>query len=59
MIEKVRNGMIRRGGVFIIDQRMTMGVMGSEDEGFTALYSESVGFVLFFTMYWNFFSNWG
>jgi HTH-type transcriptional regulator, sugar sensing transcriptional regulator len=47
------------GGVFIIDQRIAMVVMGSEEKGFTALYSESVGFVRFFTMYWNFFSNWG
>jgi HTH-type transcriptional regulator, sugar sensing transcriptional regulator len=47
------------GGVFIIDQRMAMVVMGSDDKGYTALYSESVGFVRFFTMYWNFFSNWG
>jgi sugar-specific transcriptional regulator TrmB len=47
------------GGVFLIDQRMAMVVMGSEEKGFTALYSESVGFVRLFTMYWNFFSNWG
>jgi hypothetical protein len=47
------------GSVFIIDQRVAMVVMGSEDKGFTALYSESVGFVRLFTMYWNFFSNWG
>jgi HTH-type transcriptional regulator, sugar sensing transcriptional regulator len=47
------------GGVFIIDRRMAMVIMGSEKKGFTALYSESVGFVRFFTMYWNFFSNWG
>jgi sugar-specific transcriptional regulator TrmB len=46
------------GGVFIIDKKMAMVVMGSKDEGFTALYSESVGFIRFFTMYWNFFSNW-
>jgi hypothetical protein len=47
------------GGVFLIDQRMAMVVMGSEEKGFTALYSESVGFVRLFTMYWNFFSHWG
>ncbi|MDD1706106.1 MAG: TrmB family transcriptional regulator, partial [Methanoregulaceae archaeon] len=47
------------GGVFIIDRKMAMVVMGSKDEGFTALYSESAGFIRFFTMYWNFFSNWG
>jgi sugar-specific transcriptional regulator TrmB len=47
------------GGVFIIDGNMAMVVMGSKDEGFTALYSESAGFIRFFTMYWNFFSNWG
>jgi len=47
------------GGVFIIDKKMAMVVMGSKDEGFTALYSESMGFIRFFTMYWNFFSNWG
>ena len=39
--------------------KMAMVVMGSRDNGFTALYSESVGFIRFFTMYWNFFSNWG
>lgn len=47
------------GCVFIVDKKKAMVVMGSKDEGFTALYSESVGFVRFFTMYWNFFLNWG
>jgi sugar-specific transcriptional regulator TrmB len=47
------------GGVFIIDQKMAMVVMGSKDKGMTALYSESVGFIQFFTMYWNFFSAGG
>lgn len=47
------------GCVFIVDKKKAMVVMGSKDAGFTALYSESVGFIRFFTMYWNFFSNWG
>jgi sugar-specific transcriptional regulator TrmB len=47
------------GGVFMIDQKQAMIVMGSKEEGFTALYSESSGFIRFFSMYWNFFSSWG
>ena len=47
------------GCVFIVDKKKAMVVMGSKDEGFTGLYSESMGFVRFFTMYWNFFLNWG
>jgi len=47
------------GGVFLIDGKQAMIVMGSKEDGFTALYSESTGFVRFFSMYWNFFSSWG
>jgi sugar-specific transcriptional regulator TrmB len=46
------------GGVFIVDGKQGMVVMGSKEEGFTALYSEATGFIRFFTMYWNFFSSW-
>jgi len=46
------------GGVFIIDGKQALVVMGSKEEGFTALYSEASGFIRFFTMYWNFFSSW-
>lgn len=46
------------GGVFIVDGKQAMVVMGSAEEGFTALYSEAAGFIRFFTMYWNFFSSW-
>jgi len=46
------------GGVFLVDGKQAMIVMGSKEEGFTALYSESSGFIRFFSMYWNFFSSW-
>jgi predicted transcriptional regulator len=46
------------GGVFLVDGKQAMIVMGSKEEGFTALYSESSGFIRFFSMYWNFFSMW-
>lgn len=52
-------GTVTAGGVILIDQKSAMVVMGSEDDGFTALYSDSVGFIRFFRMYWNFFSNLG
>jgi HTH-type transcriptional regulator, sugar sensing transcriptional regulator len=46
------------GGVFLFDCRRVMVVMGQVDEGITALYSESEGFVRFFTTYWRFFKDW-
>jgi len=46
------------GGVFLFDCRRVMVVMGQRDEGLTALYSESEGFVKFFTTYWRFFKDW-
>jgi predicted transcriptional regulator len=46
------------GGVFLVDGKHAMIVMGSKQEGFTALYSESSGFIRFFSLYWNFFSSW-
>lgn len=51
-------GKCMAGGVFIVDGKQVMVVMGSKEEGFTALYSEATGFIRFFTMYWNFFSTW-
>ena len=46
------------GGVFLVDEKKSMVLMGSNEEGFTSLYSESIGFIRFFTLYWNFFSEW-
>jgi sugar-specific transcriptional regulator TrmB len=46
------------GGVFLVDGSKAMVIMGSEEEGTSALYSEAQGFVRFFTVYWNFFSSW-
>jgi sugar-specific transcriptional regulator TrmB len=46
------------GGVFLVDQKQAMVLMGSREEGMSALYSESPGFIRFFSMYWNFFSSW-
>jgi sugar-specific transcriptional regulator TrmB len=46
------------GGVFLIDNQKVLVLMGSDEEGTTALYSESKGFLRFFTMYWNLFSSW-
>ncbi|MBP1929323.1 sugar-specific transcriptional regulator TrmB [Methanolinea mesophila] len=46
------------GGVFLVDAKKSMVLMGSNEEGFTALYSESIGFLRFFSIYWNFFSAW-
>lgn len=57
--QKETGGTWLAGVVFLIDRKKAMVVMGSRDNGFTALYSESVGFIRFFTMYWNFFSSWG
>jgi sugar-specific transcriptional regulator TrmB len=51
-------GKCMAGGVFIVDAKQVLVVMGSKEEGFTALYSEAAGFIRFFTMYWNFFSGW-
>jgi len=45
------------GGVFLIDQRRAMVVMVSGGEGPTALYSESKGFVKFFSLYWELLSS--
>ena len=53
----VSTGKCLAGGVFIIDGRQAMVVMGSKEEGSTALLSEATGFIRFFTMYWNFFSS--
>ncbi|KQC04474.1 MAG: hypothetical protein APR53_10535 [Methanoculleus sp. SDB] len=44
-------------GVFIIDQKSALVMMGGEDATPTALYSESPGFVHFFTRYWEFIAN--
>ncbi|MCU0632292.1 MAG: TrmB family transcriptional regulator [Methanolinea sp.] len=41
------------GGVFLMDQKRAMVVMVSSEEGSTALFSESKGFVKFFTLYWE------
>lgn len=46
------------GGVFLIDNQKVLVLMGSDEEGTTALYSESKGFLRFFNMYWNLFSSW-
>jgi sugar-specific transcriptional regulator TrmB len=46
------------GGIFIIDDHMVMVVTGSGDEDSVALYSESVGFLRFFTRYYNFIIEW-
>jgi len=51
-------GKCMAGGVFIVDGKHAMVLMGSKEEGFTALYSEATGFIRFFTMYWNFFASW-
>lgn len=44
------------GGIFLVDDRRGMVVMVSRDEGTTALFSESTGFLRFFSMIWDFFS---
>ncbi|NYT06959.1 MAG: TrmB family transcriptional regulator [Methanomicrobiales archaeon] len=54
----IATGKCMAGGVVIVDGKQAMVVMGSKEEGFTALYSEASGFIRFFTMYWNFFSSW-
>lgn len=41
-------------GIFIIDGEKALLLMGSADVAPTALYSESTGFVNFFTQYWAF-----
>jgi len=46
------------GGIFIIDDHTVMVVMGSGDEDSVALYSESIGFLRFFTRYYNFIIEW-
>jgi HTH-type transcriptional regulator, sugar sensing transcriptional regulator len=46
------------GGVFLFDCGRVMVVMGQQDEGLTALYSESDGFIKFFSTYWRFFKEW-
>jgi sugar-specific transcriptional regulator TrmB len=42
------------GGIFIVDNRKVMVVVGSGHDESVALYSESAGFVRFFTRYYNF-----
>ena len=46
------------GGVFLFDCKRVMVIMGPQDEGLTGLYSESDGFVRFFSSYWRFFKDW-
>jgi len=46
------------GGVFLFDCKSVMVIMGPQDEGLTGLYSESDGFVRFFSSYWRFFKDW-
>jgi len=41
-------------GIFIVDGEKALLLMGSKDVAPTALYSESMGFVNFFTQYWSF-----
>lgn len=41
------------GGVFLTDRQRAMVIMVSGEEGSTALFSESEGFVKFFTLYWE------
>ncbi|HOT04030.1 MAG TPA: helix-turn-helix domain-containing protein [Methanolinea sp.] len=41
------------GGVFLLDQKRAMVVMVCGEEGSTALFSESRGFVKFFSLYWE------
>ncbi len=52
------SGKCMAGGVFIVDGKQAMVLMGSKEEGYTALYSEAIGFIRFFSMYWNFFASW-
>jgi sugar-specific transcriptional regulator TrmB len=46
------------GGVFFADGRQVMVVMIARDEGSTALFSESKGFIRFFSLYWDMLSAW-
>lgn len=46
------------GGVCIIDKRTVMVVVGSGDEDAVALFSESEGFVRFFTRYYSLIVDW-
>jgi len=46
------------GGIFIIDDRKVMVVVGSGEDDSVALYSESAGFVRFFTRYYTFIVDW-
>jgi sugar-specific transcriptional regulator TrmB len=46
------------GGIFIIDDQKVMVVMGSGEEDSVALYSESAGFVRFFSRYYTFIVEW-
>ncbi len=46
------------GGVFLFDCKRVMVIMGPQNEGLTGLYSESDGFVRFFSSYWRFFKDW-
>ncbi|TAJ45817.1 TrmB family transcriptional regulator [Methanofollis fontis] len=42
-----------KGGVLFVDGRRVLVVMAGDDEGSTALYSESDGFIRFFSRYWD------
>jgi sugar-specific transcriptional regulator TrmB len=46
------------GGVIIADDHRALLIMGSGDEDPVALYSESAGFVRFFSRYYNFIKEW-
>jgi sugar-specific transcriptional regulator TrmB len=46
------------GGVFLFDCNHVMVVLGPQDEGLTGLYSESDGFIRFFSEYWRFLKEW-
>lgn len=48
-----RKGTSIAGGVFLMDQKRAMVTMVSGEEGPTALFSESKGFVKFFSLYWE------
>lgn len=53
-IHSVHRKLEETAGVFIIDQKSALVLMGGEFISPTALYSESQGFVNFFIRYWEF-----
>ncbi|NMB79245.1 MAG: TrmB family transcriptional regulator [Methanomicrobiales archaeon] len=55
-LERVKEMMA--GGICIIDNRQAMVIVGSEEEDAVALYSESDGFVRFFTRYYSLIIEW-